>query len=32
MCCSIAWMVAAELVSRKSVDMDCIALVAGAGG
>ena len=33
MCFSIAWMVAAELVSRKSVDnMDCSSLVADAGG
>jgi len=28
MCFSIAWMVAAELLSRKSVDIDCISLAA----
>lgn len=28
MCFSIAWMVAAELLSRKSVDIDCISLDA----
>ena len=26
MCFSIAWMVAAELLSRKSLDIDCISL------
>jgi len=33
MCFSIAWMVAAELLSRKSLDIDCISLavVADAG-
>ncbi len=32
MCFSIAWMVASEFVSRKSVDVDCSSLVAAAGG
>ena len=30
MCFSIAWMVAAELLSRKSVDIDCISLAVDA--